>query len=216
MNENNSDQIKARSQVLEDFLTDLASDKPAPGGGSAAAVTGALSAALSSMVANLTIGKSGYEDVSDEYKELLSEANQLREDFLDAIAEDMAAYNRVMDAYRAPRETEAEKEKRDEKIQNALKGATKPPLKMAELAKQVLELSKRCAETGNTHAVTDAGASAILAEAATRTALLNVDINLGAIKDQEFVEQTGAKREELEESAIDEAADVVELTFEKL
>ncbi len=216
MSNKNEDHVKAREQVMEDFLRDLASDKPAPGGGSAAAVTGALSAALSSMVANLTVGKSGYGDVSEEYETILSKADDLREDFLDAIAEDMEAYNRVMDAYKAPKETEEDKEKRKVQLQEALKGATEPPLKMAELAKKVLELSKECAQTGNAHAVTDAGASAILAEAATRTALLNVDINLGSIKDEEFVNQTEQKRVELEEDAIKNASEVVELMNEKL
>ncbi|MBS3812829.1 cyclodeaminase/cyclohydrolase family protein [Candidatus Bipolaricaulota bacterium] len=216
MNDSNANQAKARDQVMEDFLSDLASDKPAPGGGSAAAVAGALSAALSAMVANLTVGKSGYEDVSDDYESLLSEANDLREKFLEAIAEDMEAYNRVMDAYRAPRDTQEDKESRRVQLQKALKGATKPPLKMAELAKEVLDLSRECAKTGNSHAVTDAGASAILAEAATRTALLNVDINLGSITDDEFVSKTEKRRKELEEGAISSASEVVELMNEKL
>src|SRR6056297_566943 len=112
MNSKLTNKEKARYEVMDDFLADLASDSPAPGGGSAAAVVGALSAALSSMVANLTIGKSGYEDVSEDYHTLLSEANRIREQFLEAIAEDMEAYNKVMDAYRMPKSSPEEKNAR--------------------------------------------------------------------------------------------------------
>lgn len=201
---------------MDEFLADLASDSPAPGGGSAAAVVGALSAALSSMVANLTIGKSGYENLSEDYKNLLSETVEIRDEFLEAIAEDMDAYNKVMDAYRLPKDSKQEKEERTSKLQQALKGATEPPMKMAELAREVLDISRTCAKTGNKHAVTDAGASAILAEATTRTALLNVDINLGSINDEEFVKTLSDKRDTLEKEAIQSASKTVETMQEKL
>ncbi|MFP4201364.1 MAG: cyclodeaminase/cyclohydrolase family protein [Candidatus Acetothermia bacterium] len=211
-----SDDLEPRSQEIAGFLTDLASSKPAPGGGSAAAVAGALSAALSSMVANLTLGKEKYQDVEEEFEALLDEAETLREEFLDSIEEDIEAYNRVMDAYGAPRDTAEEEQQRKEAIQEALKGATEPPFKMAELALEVLDLAKKCSVDGNQHAVTDAGASAILAEATVRTSLLNVDINLSSISDKDFVEEKTARRNELSSEAIEKSEDIVAIMEEKI
>jgi len=208
--------INPRQQKIESFLNDLGSSKPAPGGGSAAAVAGGLAAALSSMVANLTIGKDEYSVVEERHREIRERAGELQDSFLTAIGEDIAAYNNVMDAYGLPKETEEQKEDRRKKIQSALKRATEPPFKMAELAGEVLELSKECAETGNAHAVTDAGASALLAEATVRTSLLNVDINLSSIKDQDFVEKNQVRREELSQSAGEEAQQVLEIMNEKM
>jgi len=208
--------IDPRDQKLEDFLEDLASSKPAPGGGSAAAVAGALGAALSSMVANLTIGKKKYEEVEGAFEGILEKADTLRHDFLEAIGEDIEAYNKVMEAYGLPKETEEEKKQRRGTIQEALKGATEPPFKMAELATDVLELSKECAVSGNSHAVTDAGASAILAEATVRTSLLNVDINLASISDSNFVEEKRRKRRDLSAKAQKKAGEVVDLMNEKI
>ena len=208
--------VNPRDQKLSDFLEDLASSKPAPGGGSAAAVAGSLAAALSSMVANLTLGKDEYKEVEGSFEGILEKTELLRNEFLDAIGEDIAAYNKVMEAYGLPSETEDEKEQRREAIQSALKGATEPPFKMAELARDVLELSKECALSGNSHAVTDAGASAILAEATVRTALLNVDINLASISDSNFVEEKRRKREDLSEAARKKADEVVEIMSEKI
>lgn len=205
-----------RNQKLGNFLEDLASGKPAPGGGSAAAVAGALGAALSSMVANLTLGKKKYKDVEDNFEDLLERAEKLRIDFLEAIAEDIEAYNEVMAAYKLPKETEEEKEERRQTLQSALKGATEPPFKMAELANEVLGLSKECAESGNEHAVTDAGASAILAEATVRTSLLNVDINLSSISDSNFVEEGKRRRKDLSEKAKKSREEVLKIMDEKI
>ncbi|MCF7891052.1 cyclodeaminase/cyclohydrolase family protein [Candidatus Bipolaricaulota bacterium] len=208
--------LDPRNQKLGDFLEDLASSKPAPGGGSAAAVAGALGAALSSMVANLTLGKEKYKEVESKFEGILERAERLRNEFLEAVEEDVKAYNEVMAAYGLPKETEEEKEKRRETLQSALKGATRPPFKMAELADEVLELSKECALSGNTHAVTDAGASAILAEATVRTALLNVDINLSSISDSSFVDEKRRKRKDLSEKAQKKAEEIVKIMDGKI
>lgn len=208
--------IDPRNQKLDAFLSDLASSKPAPGGGSAAAVAGALGAALSSMVANLTLGKEKYKEVEGAFETILERAEKLRKEFLQAIGEDIDAYNKVMDAYGLPKNSEEEKERRRETIQSALKGATEPPFKMAELADEVLELSKECALSGNNHAVTDAGASAILADATVRTALLNVDINLSSISDTSFVEEKRRKRKDLSQKARRKAEEVVEIMDGKI
>lgn len=208
--------LDPKEQQLEKFLSDLASSKPAPGGGSAAAVAGALAAALSSMVANLTVDKEDYVDVSEKFERVLDRTDELRYEFLEAINEDIAAYTKVMDAYKAPTETEEQKRGRRQAIQDALKGATEPPFKMAELAIEVLKLSKECAVAGNTHAVSDAGASAILAEATVRTALLNVDINLSSISDEDFVAENTEKRERLTRQARESSEEVVGIMSEKI
>lgn len=208
--------VKPSDQKIDEFLEDLASNKPAPGGGSAAAVAGGLAAALSSMVANLTIGKEKYEEVEDEFQGILKEANELREEFLETISEDIRAYNTVMDAYGAPRNTPEEKEERKEAIQEALKGATEPPFKMAELALEVMDLANKCAVSGNSHAVTDAGASAILAEATVRTSLLNVDINLSSISDEDFVSEKTKKRNALSSNAMEKSEETLEIMNEKI
>lgn len=208
--------VDPKNQKLGEFLDNLASSKPAPGGGSAAGVAGALAAALSSMVANLTVGKKKYKEVEGAFEGILEKAERLRKDFLTAIGEDIKAYNQVMDAYGMPKETEEEKERRRETIQATLKGATEPPFKMAEMANEVLELSKECAQSGNSHAVTDAGASAILAEATVRTSLLNVDINLSSVSDSSFIEEKKRKRNDLSEKARKRAEEVLEIMDEKI
>ncbi len=209
-------EVDVGNRELEDFLADLASSKPAPGGGSASAVVGALSAALASMVANLTVGKEEYSDVEEKYETILKRADRLRGEFIAAVEEDITAYNRVMEAYGMPKETDEEKEKRKKAIQSALKEATVPPFKMADLALEVLALSEECAVSGNRHAVTDAGASAILAEATVRSSLLNVDINLSSISDADFVSQKGKKREEVEDKAKEKAAEVAKIMEQKI
>jgi formiminotetrahydrofolate cyclodeaminase len=208
--------VKPGDQEIEEFLEDLASNKPAPGGGSAAAVAGGLAAALSSMVANLTIGKERYEEVEDEFQGILKDANDLRQEFLKTISEDIQAYNKVMDAYGAPGDTPEEKEERKKAIQEALKGATEPPFKMAELALEVMDLARKCSVSGNSHAVTDAGASAILAEATVRTSLLNVDINLSSISDEDFVSEKTKKRNALSSNAMEKSEEVLEIMNEKI
>lgn len=208
--------VEPSEQKIDEFLEDLASSKPAPGGGSAAAVAGGLAAALSSMVANLTIGKKGYEDVEPEFQGVLEQANDLRQEFLKAISEDIQAYNEVMDAYGASSETPEEKEEKKKAIQEALKGATEPPFKMAELALEVMDLANKCVVSGNSHAVTDAGASAILAEATVRTSLLNVDINLSSISDEAFVSEKTDKRNDLCNRAMEKSDEIVEIMEEKI
>jgi formiminotetrahydrofolate cyclodeaminase len=168
------------------------------------------------MVANLTIGKEKYAEVEEKFEDILKRTDNLRSEFLEAIKKDIAAYTEVMDAYKAPKDTSEQKEARKKAIQQALKGATEPPFEMAELAIEVLELSKECAVSGNQHAVTDAGASAILADATVRTSLLNVDINLSSISDERFVDEKREKRHRLTKQAGERSEEVVEIMTEKI
>ncbi len=171
------------------FLDDLASERPTPGGGGAAAVCGAIGAALVSMVANLTIGKKNYEAVSEELKVVNAMAERLRAELTSAIEEDVAAFNSVMGAYGLPRATDEEKAKRTTAIQVALKDATLAPLRAVKACFEVMRLSSDVAEKGNLNVISDAGVAVLAANAGLRSAALNVFINAKAIKDRDFAER---------------------------
>ncbi|UCC77570.1 MAG: cyclodeaminase/cyclohydrolase family protein [Anaerolineales bacterium] len=175
------------------FLDELASSAPAPGGGSAAALGAAIGAALVSMVANLTVGKKKYVDVQEDIQRILERSETLRRRCEELLEQDVAAYTKVSEAYRMPRETDEQKEARSAAIQEALKGATSVPMALAEACVQILKLCPETAEKGNLRAVSDVGVGALMAEAALRAAALNVWINLGSIKDQDFVLKEGGR-----------------------
>jgi len=182
---------------VNQFLDALASKAPVPGGGSGAALGGALAAGLLSMVCNLTIGKKSYSDVEDEMKDILARSEELRKRLPDLLEEDTRVYSQVMDTYRMPKETEDEKASRTEAMQSALKNAAQVPMRIAECCARIIELCLPAAHKGNKWAVSDAGVAALMGEAALRSAALNVWINLGAITDEEFVKKESAKLEAL-------------------
>nr|WP_290668830.1 cyclodeaminase/cyclohydrolase family protein [Ardenticatena sp.] len=175
-----------REQTIGTFLDALASDVPAPGGGAAAGLAGAMGAALISMVTNLTIGRKKYADIEEEMKAIREQAEAIRVE-LTALADlDAQVFERVMEAYRLPRETDEQKAARQAAIREALKEATEVPLRMAEQAARLFELAVPLAEKGNKNAISDAGAGVQLANAAFETALLNVAINLSLLDDEVF------------------------------
>jgi formiminotetrahydrofolate cyclodeaminase len=182
---------------VQTFLDELASSAPAPGGGSAAALAAAIGAALVSMVANLTVGKSKYADVQDDIERILARSEELRYRCVALLEKDVEAYTGVSRAYKMPRDTEEQKAARSAAIQDALKGATIVPMDLAEACVEILELCPESAEVGNVRAVSDVGVGALVAEAALRAAALNVWINLGSIKDQAFVEREGKRLDDL-------------------
>jgi formiminotetrahydrofolate cyclodeaminase len=187
--------VKLTDKPVTTFLDELASNAPAPGGGSVAALSGALGAALIGMVCNFTVGKKAYADVQDEISEILAESEALRQKLADLIEADVEAYTGYSTATKLPRETEEQKAERAEAVQAALKTATEVPMGVAEAAVKVMDLCMPAAEKGNKYLVSDAGVAVLMAEAALRSAALNVLINLGSLKDQEFV---AAKRARLE------------------
>jgi formiminotetrahydrofolate cyclodeaminase len=187
--------VKLTEKPVANFLDELASKAPAPGGGSVAAISGALGAALVSMVCNLTLGKKGYEDVQDDIQDLLAQSEALRAELTDLLEADVAAYSGYSAAAKMPRATDEEKAARAVAMQAALQVATDVPLRIAEAAVKVIDLCQPAAEKGNKFAVSDAGVAVLMAEAALRSAALNVLINLGSLKDQEFA---AAKRARLE------------------
>lgn len=179
------------------FLDELASSAPAPGGGSVAALSGALGAALISMVCNLTLGKEKYADVQEDIKALLRQSEALRKELTDLLEEDVRAYTAYSKAAKMPRETEEQKAERTQAMQAALQVATDVPLRIAEAAAKVMDLCLPAAEKGNVWAVSDAGVAVLMVEAALRSAALNVLINLGSFKNKEFAAQKRAKLDSL-------------------
>lgn len=181
-----------KNQPLESFLNQLAANSATPGGGGVAALNGAMGASLVSMVCRLTIGKKKYADVDVEMQSILQNAEVLQAKLSALIDEDVSAFNAVMAAYGLPRETDADKAARGEAIQSALKTATLVPLETTRACAEVINLSKVVAVKGNVNAASDAGSAAQSALAGLRSAALNVSINLGSLKDEQFVRETQA------------------------
>jgi formiminotetrahydrofolate cyclodeaminase len=173
-------------KAVSQFLDELASSAPAPGGGSVAALSGALGAALVSMVCNLTIGKKKYAQVEQDVKAILEKSESLRQRLVDLLQADVQAYTAVSQAMKMPRDTEEEQAARNEAMQEALKAATEVPMQIADACVEVIALCLPVAEKGNRNAVSDAGVAILMAEAGLRSAALNVLINLGWIDDQKF------------------------------
>lgn len=184
--------MKLTDKPVTNFLDELASNAPAPGGGSVAALSGALGAALISMVCNLTLGKKGYDEVQDDMKDLLAQSEALRQELTGLLEADVAAYTAYSQAAKMPRETDEQKAERTKAVQAALVKATDVPMRIAEAAVKVMDLCMPTAEKGNKFAVSDAGVAVLMAEGALRSAALNVLINLGSIKDEAFVAQKRA------------------------
>jgi formiminotetrahydrofolate cyclodeaminase len=189
--------MKLVDMTVESFAGLLASDAPAPGGGSASALAGALGASLCAMVARLTIGRKKYVSVEDDMRSLVTGGEELSKELMLLVDEDTAAYNSVMSAFRMPKDNAVEVGARKAAIETASKTATSVPLKTARLSLAVLELAVTAAEKGNSNASSDAGVCALLAHAAVEGALYNVAINLPSIEDQEFVTATREEADEI-------------------
>ncbi len=186
---------------LEEFLAQLASRSSTPGGGSAAALMGAMGAALVAMVCNLTVGKSTDPALEAELAALLGAAQETRAGLTAAIAQDIAAFDAVMAAYGLPKATPAEKTTRTAAIQLALRRATEVPMDCARLAARVIELSGRAATHGNLNVISDAGVAVMAAYASLKSAALNVYINTGVLHDAAFVAASLSELEQLLETA---------------
>ncbi len=172
--------------TLTAFGEALASSAATPGGGCAAALSGALAASLAAMVARNTAAGDKYADRTDEMNRAAAEADGLRGELLSLVDADAEAFARVMAAFRLPKETPEEKAARSEAIQAGYEAAVEPPLLLCTLSVRVLELALQVAERGNPNAASDAGVAALLAAAALEGGALNVEINLGSIKDEAF------------------------------
>jgi formiminotetrahydrofolate cyclodeaminase len=183
-----------KDTAIEPFLDQLASSAATPGGGSAAAIIGAMGAALVSMVCNLTIGKKKYAEVEAEMQDVLAKTEALRKKLTGMIQDDVKAFDAVMGAYGMPKETDADKQARDKAIQAALKLATDVPLACARAAREVIDLAAIASDKGNLNVISDAGVGVLAGYAALRSAALNVFTNARMITDKTFAE---AKLKEL-------------------
>ena len=171
---------------LREFCNETLSDSPAPGGGSVAALMGALGASLGGMVANLSAGKRGWDDKLEYFSNWAVKAQQLKDELLALVDEDTAAFNKVMDTFALPKESADEKAARATAIEEATKYAAQVPLKVMETASKSYELLAKMAEKGNPASVSDVGVGALATRACIEGAALNVRINLTQLKDERF------------------------------
>jgi formiminotetrahydrofolate cyclodeaminase len=178
--------LLANLRIVE-FFERTASSAPVPGGGSIAALSAAASASLSEMVANLTIGKKGYETIENDMKEIARNAFNYRGKIVQDIDRDSDAFNDVVSAYRLPKDTEEDRRNRNRAIQDGLKNAAIVPLSVAKDAFKLMELAGELVRNANKAAVTDAAVAAMMARTAVLSALYNVKINLVSITDKAFV-----------------------------
>ena len=205
-----------KDRKIKNFLDLLASKAATPGGGSVAALTGAMGAGLLSMVGNLTTGKEKYKDVEDRIKELLSRSENLRIEFEGLMESDVAVFNELMAIMKLPRATEEEKEKRDQKMQIALVEAAKVPLAVAQKSKELIDCCKEIAGIGSKNAISDVVVGVLLAEAAFHSAIINVKINLNLIKDEKIKEELNEEINNLTESVKGEKDQVLEVVLRRL
>jgi methenyltetrahydrofolate cyclohydrolase len=178
-------------ETLQRYLDDLASAQPTPGGGSTAALSGAMGTALASMVCRLTMGKPAYASVQQEIEELLGRTEYLRSRFQQLMQEDIKVYGRLSASYKLPRETTDEREFRTKAIQQQLVEAALVPLDVAECAAELIQCCLRIAEIGNTTVLSDVATGAILASSAGEGAAFMVRINLRSMKDDKLVAELG-------------------------
>ena len=171
---------------LREFCNETLSDSPAPGGGSVAALMGALGASLGGMVANLSASKRGWEDKLEYFSDWAVKAQELKDELLSLVDEDATAFNKVMDAFALPKASVEEKALRSTAIEQATKYAAEIPLKVMETASKSYQLLSEMAESGNPASISDVGVGALATRACVEGAALNVKINLGQLKDEKF------------------------------
>ncbi len=201
---------------IEAFLDELASSAPTPGGGSVAAIMGAMGAALVAMVCNLTVGKKNHEAVSGAMTQALAEAEALRARLLELVEADVAAFGQVMAAYGLPKASDEQQQVRSAAIQVALKGATDVPLECARACSEVIRVCRAVAEQGNRNVISDAGVAVAAAQAALRSAALNVYVNTGVIRDAGFVASRLAELERLTADSGDETDAIYQIVRDRL
>ena len=194
---------------ITEFLQQTASAEPLPGGGCTAALNAALAAGLTEMVANLTIGRKEFQTVEDDMKKIVQAAANLRQKLENDIDNDAQAYQAVLAAFKLPKQTDDEKKQRSDAIQLAFKSAAKVPMSVARDALIIMDLASRAIARGNPNAVTDVAVAVLAARTAALAAAYNVKINLGAVKDSDFVEELSREVEDLEKKAITKEKEIL-------
>ena len=191
-----------KNMTVEQFAMQTASNEPVPGGGSISALAGALAAALTEMVAGLTIGKKKYAEVEEEMKKAVAPMHEICEHLLDDTKRDSESFDLYMQALTLPKETDEEKAARIKAMQDGLKAAVAVPLSVAKRAYEVMPYAEAMVTKGNKTAVTDALVATMMARTAVLGALFNVKINLESIKDEAFVEETAKEVAVIEKNAL--------------
>lgn len=172
------------NKTLQDYLTELSSNSPTPGGGNVAALSGALASSLGIMVCNLTIGKKKYADVENEMISIKENLEKFQKQFIELGKQDNSAFEKVMNAFKLPKETDVEKEIRNQEIEKATIGAAEVPSMVMQIAKELLPLLKIIIDKGNKNSISDAGVAVSLIETASKGAYLNVLINCSSLNNQ--------------------------------
>lgn len=203
-------------KTVKDFANETASDSPAPGGGSISANMGALGAALSAMVANLSANKRGWDHRVEEFSVWAEKGQELKAQLVSMIDEDTQAFNKIMDAYGMPKGSNEEKKMRYNAIQQATKNAIEVPFKVMKLSYDVLDIAKEMAENGNPNSVSDAGVGALAARSAVIGAFLNVKINVDSLDDKDFVNQVITDGEKLQTQTIEKEKEILAIVNDKI
>jgi glutamate formiminotransferase/formiminotetrahydrofolate cyclodeaminase len=201
---------------LREFCNETLSESPAPGGGSVAALMGALGASLGGMVANLSAGKRGWDDKLHHFSDWAVKAQQLKDELLSLVDEDTAAFNKVMDAFALPKGSAEEKLARSAAIEQASKYAAEIPLKVMETSSKSYELLSDMAEKGNPASISDVGVGALATRACIEGAAMNVRINLSSLQDEKFKSSLQQKVRELRTKSDHEFKKIFETVEAKL
>jgi formiminotetrahydrofolate cyclodeaminase len=208
--------MNLQNLTLKQFLEKTANNEPVPGGGSISALHGAIAAALTEMLANITIGKKNYSAVEETMKLNATKASALRTKFLTDIDRDAEAYNLVFQAFRLPKDTDEQKVLRSEKIQEATKVAALVPMEVAERAFELLDLISETTRKGSKNAITDGCVAMMTCRTAVLGALLNVRINLASIRDERFVKEFSEKCNRIEKETLRKEQELMEFVGEEV
>lgn len=201
---------------VNDFVDEVSRESPAPGGGSIAALAGALGAALASMVSNLSIGKRGSEEVEEDLKQVADKVQEIKDFLVKAVDEDTNAFNAYMAARRLPEKSEEEKKVKNKALQDGLKKAVAVPLNTAKRSAEVIDLAGIAVEKGNINSVTDAGVGAHIAYTGVKGGIFNVLINLKEIEDKKFIEEMIKACQDLDDTARKKVDAVIKRVHEKI
>ena len=206
------DNQKLIDMNLEKFAFETASESPAPGGGSISAYSGAMGAALATMVANLSANKRGWDDRWEEFSSWAEKGISYQKELLMLVDEDTKAFNQIMDAFKLPKENESDIKKRNDAIQNATKNAILTPYRVMQVALDSMSVIKKMAEIGNPNSITDACVAALCARTAVRGAFLNVQINCLDYNDKSFVDDINKKGKNILEKALKLENKIISIT----
>jgi len=206
------DNQKLIDMNLEKFAFETASESPAPGGGSISAYSGAMGAALATMVANLSANKRGWDERWEEFSSWAEKGISYQKELLELVDEDTKAFNQIMNAFKLPKENESDIKKRNDAIQNATKNAILTPYRVMQVALDSMSVIKKMAEIGNPNSITDACVAALCARTAIRGAFLNVQINCLDYNDKSFVDDINKKGENILEKAFKLENKIISIT----